>query len=79
MISTLTIPLLSGTCHKPHKPKHDQSFRQEPSSPSRSDALIAVPDKTKISALLTRKWLIMNNAQCLTMCKFKLLKLFVVK
>jgi hypothetical protein len=34
-------------------------------SPSREDKKMAVPDKTKISIVIKRKWLILNKAQCL--------------
>jgi hypothetical protein len=39
---------------------------KEPSSPSRSNALTADPDKTKIGGKLIQKWLRMKEAQCLT-------------
>jgi len=38
MISALTIPSLSGTCHKRCKLTHKPNLWQEPSSPSRSIA-----------------------------------------
>ncbi|MDD2636216.1 MAG: hypothetical protein PHW82_12060 [Bacteroidales bacterium] len=61
-----TIPSLSGTFGIPASSAHNPKMPKEPSSPSRSYAMTADPDKTKIGANVMDKWLIMNKAQCLT-------------
>ncbi len=32
-----SVPSLSGTSRKSHRPEHNQNLREEPSTPSRSD------------------------------------------
>lgn len=66
MIPARTIPSLSGTFGIPSKLALNPKMPKEPSSPSRSNALTADPDKTKIGGKLMHKCLIMNKAQCLT-------------
>jgi len=61
-----TVPSLSGTFGIPAWLALNPKMPKEPSSPSRSNALTADPDKTKIGAMLIHKWLIMKEAQCLT-------------
>ena len=53
-----TIPSLSGTFGIPARLALNPKIPKEPSSPSRSDALTANPNKTKIGDKLIRKWLI---------------------
>jgi len=61
-----TIPSLSGTFGIRSKLTHYPKMPKKPSSPSRIKTEIAKPDKTKISTKMTRKWLIINNAQHIT-------------
>jgi hypothetical protein len=66
MIPIHTFPLLSCTFGIPARLAHNPKMPKEHSSPSRFIALSAYPDKTKIGGKMTRKWLIMSEAQCLT-------------
>ena len=68
-ILSLAFPALSGTFGIPVGLALNPKIPKKPSSPSRSNALTADPDKTKIGSKLIRKWLIMKEAQCLTRCK----------
>jgi len=79
---THTIPSLSGTFGIPsrlalngealtntfeyYNTVSNPKMPKEPSSPSRSNALSAYPDKTKISDELICKYLMMNKVQYLT-------------
>ena len=57
----LTVPSLQGTLAKRSKHTLKSNFANEPFSPSRNDSKIADPDKTKIYAKSTCKWLIMKK------------------
>ena len=65
-ILSLAFPALSGTFGIPVGLALNPKIPKKPSSPSRSNALTADPDKTKTGGKLMRKWLIMNKAQRLT-------------
>lgn len=65
-LTRYTGPSLSGTFAIPSRLALNPKIPKEPLSPSRSNALTADPDKTKIGGILTCMWLIMKEAQCLT-------------